>query len=91
MQIVVYADESGTHGAGGKEPAPGVYGFIATVEYWEKFCLEWTALLKSYDVPYFHFRELNKSERAKPGNPYHGWDHDFTDDFIHDLAMVATR
>jgi hypothetical protein len=91
--LVVYADETGTHGLkkGGKEPAPGVYGFIATPQYWEGFRHTWLAALAKHNAPYFHFRELNKSERSKPGNPYYGWDDDMADDFIYDMALVASE
>jgi hypothetical protein len=93
VEIEVYADETGTHGLkkGGKEPAPGVYGFIASVEYWEIFRIEWSKTLIKYNAPYFHFRELHPSERARRRNPYHGWDNNRVDDFIYDLAIVASR
>ena len=93
MKIVAYCDESGTHDLTGKGKGsnPCVCGYIATVEYWAKFRQEWGAVLNAYTVPYFHFRELNKSERSKPANPHHGWDDERADDFIHDLAIIAGR
>src|SRR5207249_3776059 len=64
VMIVVYADETGTQGLkpDGKEPAPGVYGFVATRKRWQKFCEVWTSALGKYKVSYFHFRELHPSE-----------------------------
>jgi len=67
-----------------------LYGFLATSEIWEGFRKKWTAALDKYGVPYFHFRELNPSERGKPKNPYHGWNNDRVDDFIYDMAIVAS-
>jgi hypothetical protein len=90
--IVVYADETGTHGLkkGGKEPAPGIYGFMATPEQWEYFRSIWSAALKKYDVDYFHFRDLLPQQRNNPRKPYYGWSDTKTDDFIHDMAVVAS-
>jgi hypothetical protein len=91
--LEVYADETGTGGVpkSGKEPAPGLYGFLATVEMWGRFRKEWRSALDRYGTPYFHFRELNPSEREKRKNPYHGWNNDRLDDFIHDMAIVASN
>jgi hypothetical protein len=63
--IVVYADETGTQGLkkGGKEPAPGVYGFLANLKTWNGFRRVWSKALQEYGVNYFHFRELNPSGR----------------------------
>lgn len=90
--VVVYADETGTGGIpkSGDEPSPGVYGYIATPEEWEKFRVRWKAMLAEHDAKYFHFRELNKSERQKTDNPYHDWDDQEVDDFIYDMAFVAS-
>ncbi|MGO8700856.1 MAG: DUF3800 domain-containing protein [Limisphaerales bacterium] len=90
--LVVYADETGTQGLkkGGREPAPGIYGFIETPLYWEGFRHRWLDALAEHGVKYFHFRELNKSERLKPGAHYCGWKDDEVDDFIYDMAIVAS-
>jgi len=92
VMIVVYADETGTQGLrkGGKEPAPGVYGFMDVPEGWERFRGAWSAALKKYGVDYFHFRELNPLLRLNPGNPYFGWDNEKVDDFIYDMAIAAS-
>jgi hypothetical protein len=92
--ICVYADETGTCGIQhktGKEPAPGVYGYLATPKMWEAFQDDWKATLVKYEVPYFHFRELNRAGRTKPKSPYHGWSDERVDDFIHEMAIVASR
>lgn len=94
MQIQIYCDESGTGGFGkkGKDPIPTVYGYIAPVEYWvNEFYPEWQAVLTKYQVPYFHFRELNKTERQEPSNPYYQWEDSQVDDFLDDLSIVAGR
>ncbi|HTR40170.1 MAG TPA: DUF3800 domain-containing protein [Pseudomonadales bacterium] len=90
--VVVYADETGTGGIpkSGEEPSPGVYGYIATPEEWEKFRVRWKEMLKKHKAKYFHFRELNKTERKKTDNPYHGWSDQEVDDFIYDMAFVAS-
>jgi hypothetical protein len=69
--IAVYADETGTGGIpkSGKEPAPGIYGYLVTPEHWEQFRLRWKATLDKHAAPYFHFCELNRDfQNQNPGN-----------------------
>ncbi|HEX3720602.1 MAG TPA: hypothetical protein VH595_21845 [Verrucomicrobiae bacterium] len=89
--LAVYADETGTHGLkeGGKEPAPGVYGFIATPNYWDGFRHKWSAGLAKHGASYFHFNELTRPARKDPQNPYHDWSDDRVDDFIYDMAKLS--
>ncbi|MGA2544543.1 MAG: hypothetical protein ABSG78_23585 [Verrucomicrobiota bacterium] len=93
VQIVVYADETGTQGIqpGGKEPAPGVYGFMDTVDSWGRFRVEWVEALKKHHAPYFHFRELHPKLRSEKKRQFYGWSDQMVDDFIHDMAIVASR
>jgi|ERR1035441_46905 hypothetical protein len=90
--IVVYADETGTSDIpkSGKEPAPGVYGFLATPDDWEIFRKQWRAMLAKHKACYFHFREATRAGRQDPKSHYHGWSDDEADDFIHDMAYVAS-
>jgi Protein of unknown function (DUF3800) len=65
--IVVYADESGTHDPEGKQPGsryPIIAGFAARKSVWDKFCVTWTAVLRKYDVPFFHGWELREAREA---------------------------
>jgi hypothetical protein len=89
--LVVYADETGTGGIArdGKEPAPGVYAFLACAETWDVFRKQWQSGLDFFGVKYFHFRELNPTARKEPRNPYHGWSNDKVDDFIYHMALIA--
>ncbi|HEV7924001.1 MAG TPA: hypothetical protein VGR14_01515 [Verrucomicrobiae bacterium] len=90
--IAVYADETGTGGIpkSGKEPAPGVYGYLATPEYWDQFRLKWQAMLDNHGAPYFHFRELNPDfQKQNPDNYFSKWDEERKDNFIHDMAFLA--
>lgn len=94
VQLIVYADESGTHDPSGKlegSKAPVVAGFMDTVEHWETLCVDWQAVLDKYGAPYFHFRETHRSNRLEEGNPYHGWSDEKIDDFIYDLATIISR
>jgi hypothetical protein len=94
VQMIVYADESGTENLNpqkGKGSNPCLCGYIATPDFWAKFCDDWNKVLKDAKVKYFHFRELHKLERVKEGNPYQGWDDDKADDFIFDLASVIGK
>jgi hypothetical protein len=90
--LEVYADETGTGGIPktGEEPAPGVYGFLATPVEWDKFRLRWTAMLQNHGAKYFHFRELDRSfQKQNPDNPFSSWDDSRKDNFIYDMAFVA--
>jgi hypothetical protein len=90
--IVVYADETGTGDVpkSGKEPSPGVYGFLATPGDWEIFRQQWKAMLAKHKAYYFHFREATRVGRKDPKSHYHGWSDEEADDFIHDMAYVAS-
>lgn len=90
--LSVYADETGTGGipASGKEPAPGVYGVIATPEYWEIFCRDWSDELKKHKAKYFHFCELSPAGRRDKESGFFGWEDERADNFIYDMAIIAT-
>jgi hypothetical protein len=90
VQLVVYADESGTNDG---TIVPVIAGFVDTVENWETLCTAWQTVLDDpkYRAPYFHFRELHPNERKKPHKTYSGWSDEKTDDFIHDLAILLSR
>ncbi len=93
MKLIVYADESGTHDWTGQSKGsmvPVICGYIDKLENWAAFCLDWKTTLNKYKAPFFHFSETPKSLRAKPNNPYHGWDNETVDDFIHELALIAS-
>ena len=99
MNLVLYADESGTHDRTGNQPQSQVAvmaGYVARCESWIKFHRDWGALLKKYSVPYFHFTELQFARRVveKSGtpihsqhkNPYLGWSAQKCSDFLMDAA-----
>lgn len=90
--LVVYSDETGTGGIPktGEEPAPGVYGWLATPEMWEDFRDKWKAGLALFDVPYFHFSELNPNVRQTKGHPYSRLDRNRVDDFIYEMAVISS-
>jgi hypothetical protein len=45
-----------------------VSGWIATIEEWERFEIDWKLFLASYKVPYFHMKEF-----AQSVGPYKKW------------------
>ena len=93
MILQVYADESGTNDPAGQakgSEVPVVAGYIASADYWTRFCAEWKAALDRHRAPYFHFREFaSKHLCAKRDSPYYQWNHERRDDFLYDLAMIA--
>jgi hypothetical protein len=102
--VIVYADESGTHDPGGNQKGsqhPTIAGFAAPPSEWSKLCVDWRAILNSYDAPYFHSRELRAAKAALEHgkevtaklkkNPYFGWSIDKMDKFLMILARVAGR
>jgi hypothetical protein len=65
--IVVYADESGTHHPEGLVQGsqyPIIAGFAARESTWATFLISWAAVLKKYDVSFFHGRELEGARLA---------------------------
>ncbi len=81
--LVVFADETGTGGIQkGREPAPGVCGFVATPEMWENFRTSWKTMLKKHkDASVIFILENWVHLSVKSSNPYHGWDEFEVDDF----------
>ncbi|HEV2331071.1 MAG TPA: DUF3800 domain-containing protein [Verrucomicrobiae bacterium] len=101
--VIIYADESGTHDRSGQQKGseyPVVAGYAAPISEWSKFCVDWKAVLNSYDVPYFHFREWAAASaviRGKPPdsdfkkNPYRILDKKRLDKLLYTLADIAGR
>jgi len=102
VNLVAYADESGTHDPTGKRPGSReavVGGCVASIEEWTKFCGDWQAALDKYQAPYFHFSDwatasaIVRGKRQKypefEKNPYRGWELKRLDDFLIELAKIA--
>jgi hypothetical protein len=94
MNLISFADESGTHDATGQQlgsEVAGVVGYISDKDNWENFCGEWKAVLDRYDVKVFHMSEFADEINGpkKPEWPYHGWDRPKRDRFIRELVPVA--
>jgi hypothetical protein len=103
--IFVYADESGTHDPTGAENGskyPIIAGFAAKKSVWDTFSVNWNGVLKGYDVPYFHGRELRAAEAAiihkkqetaeLKKNPYYarGWDLNTINSFKLSLTKIIS-
>ena len=89
--IVVYADESGSHipnGERGHEVLV-ICGFMDLVGNWRSFIDKWNLVLKTYGANYFHFREITYCNRE--ANQYTDWSKEKADDYIYDLAIIAGR
>ena len=102
MQLILYADESGTHDKTGMQPGSEVAviaGYAAKVDSWRKFCKDWHEVLQKYSAPYFHFSEFAEASsvtrriRSAPShhhnNPYFDWKIEQLDRFLLELARVA--
>lgn len=103
MNLVAYADESGTHDPTGKRigaDAVTISGLVAPKESWISFDIRWRAILNKYHgVKYFHAREhhsawLVATGRTTPNsdfkkNPYNRWSVDELNDFAMELAPLA--
>jgi hypothetical protein len=65
--IHIYADESGTHDKAGLQDGsryPTLAGYAAPPRVWDDHVFQWSTILNSYDVPYFHFREWSAAYAA---------------------------
>jgi len=94
MDLIVYADESGTHDRLAKLPgseAPVFGGYIGDARDWKLFCLHRQSVLKKYDVPYFHYREFAPilESRNDSNSPYYQSSDLRRDTFLFELAAVA--
>jgi hypothetical protein len=102
MNLVVYADESGTHDKTGSQKGSReaiVGGIVAPTEDWAKFRNSWQAVLNRYSAPYFHFSEWSTASAvarnkrtpsvAFQKNPFRGWKLESLDALLLDLAKVA--
>lgn len=102
VQIVVYADESGTHDQtgvldGAREAT--ICGIAALKEDWVLFSKQWCNVLAKYNAPYFHFREWNTAsavsrKKRSPSsdfkrNPYRDWTTKQLDELLIELATIA--
>lgn len=102
VNLVIHADESGTHdqtGAlkGAREAV--MAGIVAPREEWASFCPRWQAVLNKYGAPYFHFCEWSDAcsvarEKRRPtstfkNNPYRDWKHEKLNRFLIELATLA--
>jgi hypothetical protein len=93
VNLIAYADDSGTHDETGRQTgseAPVFGGYIGDIKDWKLFCWRWQAVLDRYKVPYFHYREFaNRHSADKPNSPYHGWSDLRRDTFLFELAAIA--
>jgi hypothetical protein len=102
VNVIVYADESGTHDETGKKDGSNVAalaGFAASTKEWERFSADWQRVLNSYEADYFHFYEFAEASavargKRKPSsgfkdNPYRDWPLKKLDKFLFSLAKIA--
>jgi hypothetical protein len=94
VNIVVYADESGTHDPSSKETGSKMAtlaGYAGFADDWAAFCDDWQAALNDDDIKVFHFSDFaDKKNRSKdPSWPYFKWNEKRRDDFLMRLARLA--
>jgi hypothetical protein len=101
VNLVIYADESGTHGGKtGSQPqseVATVAGYAGKVDSWVKLRRDWKAILDKNHVDYFHYSPLRYAIKvaglgrivSQKGNPYRGWSKSQSEDFLLDCARVA--
>jgi hypothetical protein len=102
VNLVAYADESGTHDPTGAllgAEAVAITGLISTKEDWLSFDIKWRGVLIKYDAKYFHFREFHyawlvATKKREPSsdfnrNPYKNWGENDLNEFIFELAPIA--
>ena len=98
VNVIVCADESGTHDPAGKQPGSSVTivaGYAAFGDSWEAFARKWHAILDKYHGTdrerYFHFSEYADLKHG-PKDPtwlYYNWSPEKRHDYLMELATVA--
>jgi hypothetical protein len=87
MNLVCFADESGTHDTLGFEPGSeiaAVVGYLSWDTMWATFCGQWQEVLSRYGVEDFHYADLaNKKE------PYCNWPTGKIEKFMRELIPIA--
>ena len=98
VNVIVYADESGTHDPAGELPGSSVTivaGYAAFGDSWDAFARKWQTVLDKYHGThrerYFHYREFVavKKRSSEPTWLYYGWSLKKADDYLMELAAVA--
>ena len=94
VNLVSYADESGTHDATGVLTGAevcGVCGYIATEAQWIDFGKAWDAILGSEGIGEFHTAEFADRINGpkNPAWPYFGWSEPRRKAFIEQLISAA--
>jgi hypothetical protein len=93
VMLAAYADESETTGFG------AFGGYVASVDEWEKFGVQWQQILDNHKVDYFHFSEWAMASAVIRGkrpphskfkeNQYCRWPLSDLDSFLLKLGKVA--
>lgn len=94
MNLIVYADESGTHDFSATQPGSRVAllaGYAGFADDRIKFSAEWQAALNKYEIEVFHFSEYadKRNSASDPTWPYYGWDEKCRKDYLLELATIA--
>jgi len=94
MNLMSFADESGTHDIFGLQPGSevaGVVGYLSWNTRLETYCGQWQEVLYRYNVKFFHYSEFMNEENGPkdPNWPYHGWSREKRDRFIRELIPIA--
>lgn len=87
MNLVCFADESGTHDTLGLEPGSqlaAVAGYLSWDTMWTTLCGQWQEVLERYDVKVFHYSDLSNKKK-----PYCNWSQEKIDCFMKELIPIA--
>ncbi len=85
VELLTYADETGTHG----DPSHCIVsGFIGSPRQWEGFDASWNAVLADYGVSEFHSKEFfgRRNARDSSKNPFATWDDTRALSFLRELV-----
>ena len=104
MKLSAYIDESGRHDKTGQKEGSAqivVGGWVNRSDRWDEFCSKWQAVLKKYDVPYFHFyqwceacavaRKKRQPSSSYKKNPYQRLTFQRLNSLLFELAEIAGR
>ena len=88
MDLIAYADESGTHG---NAKYCIVSGYLATPRKWGLFEADWRAILRDYQITDFHSKDFFGRQKTQGRGQFDRWPEKRANELISELTQVIHK